>query len=120
MLRIRLRRVGAKGRPMYRIVVADSRSPRDGRFVEVIGFYNPLADPAVIEIAEDRLVYWRSVGAQCSESVESLLATLDRRQAPAETSEAEPAVTPPAAEDTSSIEDVEEEETEEAAEVEES
>ena len=79
MLRIRLRRVGAKGRPSYRIVVADSRSPRDGRFVEVIGHYNPLVDPPEIEVKDDRLDYWRGVGAQCSESVDRLLVTRQNR-----------------------------------------
>jgi small subunit ribosomal protein S16 len=73
MLRIRLRRVGAKGQPMYRVVVAESESPRDGRFVEVIGSYNPLTRPATIVIKEDRLNYWRSVGAQTSESVDRVL-----------------------------------------------
>ena len=73
MLRIRLRRVGAKGQPMYRVVVADSESPRDGRFVEIIGSYNPLTDPPTIVMKEDRLSYWRSVGAQSSESVDRLL-----------------------------------------------
>jgi small subunit ribosomal protein S16 len=75
MLRIRLRRVGAKGQPMYRVVVAESESPRDGRFIEVIGSYNPLTQPATIVIKEDRLNYWRSVGAQTSESVDRLLRT---------------------------------------------
>ena len=73
MLRIRLRRVGAKGQPIYRVVVAESESPRDGRFVEVIGNYNPLTEPATIVVKEDRLNYWRSVGAQTSESVDRLL-----------------------------------------------
>ena len=81
MLRIRLRRVGAKGQPSYRIVVADSRSPRDGRFLENIGHYNPLADPPVVEVQDDRLEYWRGVGAQCSETVDRLLASRQRRAA---------------------------------------
>lgn len=75
MLRIRLRRVGAKGQPIYRVVVADSQSPRDGRFVEIIGSYNPLTEPPSIVINEDRLNYWRGVGAQASESVDKLLRT---------------------------------------------
>lgn len=75
MLRIRLRRVGAKGQPIYRVVVAESESPRDGRFVEIIGSYNPLTEPATIVVKEDRLNYWRSVGAQTSESVDRLLRT---------------------------------------------
>ncbi|MHB0878587.1 MAG: 30S ribosomal protein S16 [Anaerolineae bacterium] len=73
MLKIRLRRVGAKGQPMYRVVVAESESPRDGRFVEIIGSYNPLTNPATIVMKEDRLNYWRSVGAQTTESVDRLL-----------------------------------------------
>lgn len=73
MLRIRLRRVGAKGQPYYRIVVADSRSPRDGRFVEIIGAYNPLTTPATVTVKEDRLQYWRSAGAQTSEVVDRVL-----------------------------------------------
>ncbi len=84
MLRIRLRRVGAKGQPSYRIVVADSRSPRDGRFVENIGHYNPLVDPPVVEVQDDRLEYWRSVGAQCSETVDRLLISRQRRAAEAD------------------------------------
>ncbi|MGQ9554523.1 MAG: 30S ribosomal protein S16 [Anaerolineae bacterium] len=90
MLKIRLRRVGAKGQPSYRIVVADSRSPRDGRFVEVIGFYNPLIDPPTINVNEERLTYWQSVGAQSSEAVARLLATRQRLQgASAETASAD-------------------------------
>ncbi len=69
MVRIRLRRQGAKKQPMYRVVVADSRSPRNGRFIENIGFYNPRTEPATVNIKEDRLRYWLSVGAQPSESV---------------------------------------------------
>ena len=80
MLKIRLRRVGAKGQPSYRIVVADSRSPRDGRFVEVIGFYNPLTAPSTINVNDERLAHWHSVGAQTSEAVARLLATRQRRQ----------------------------------------
>jgi small subunit ribosomal protein S16 len=78
MVRIRLRRMGAKGQPSYRIVVADSRAPRDGRFIEVIGFYNPLVDPPQIEVNEERLRYWLGVGAQCSDGVEALLAARER------------------------------------------
>lgn len=73
MVRIRLRRVGQKHQPMYRIVVADSESPRDGRFLEIIGFYNPRTEPSTIEVKEDRLYDWMSKGAQPSESVSSLL-----------------------------------------------
>jgi small subunit ribosomal protein S16 len=75
MVRIRLRRVGSKKQPSYRIVVADARSPRDGRYIEVIGFYNPRTEPATIEIQEDRALYWLNVGAQASDTVNYLLET---------------------------------------------
>jgi small subunit ribosomal protein S16 len=81
MVKIRLRRVGARKQPSYRIVVADSRSPRDGRFIEAVGFYDPLTDPATVEYEEDRVLYWLSVGAQPSEAVARMLknrGTLDR------------------------------------------
>jgi small subunit ribosomal protein S16 len=73
MVRIRLMRVGAKGAPSYRVVVADSRSPRDGRIIENIGWYNPLTDPSTIQIDGERAKYWISVGAQPSDPVRSLL-----------------------------------------------
>jgi small subunit ribosomal protein S16 len=73
MVRIRLRRVGLKHQPTYRIVAAEKESPRDGRFLEILGFYNPRTDPATIEVKEDRLYDWMSKGAQPSESVEKLL-----------------------------------------------
>jgi small subunit ribosomal protein S16 len=73
MVRIRLRRVGAKRQPSYRIVVADSRSPRDGRYIETIGYYNPRTEPATMEIQEDRALYWLGVGAQPSEPVQRIL-----------------------------------------------
>ena len=72
MVRIRLRRVGMKGQPSYRIVVADEESPRDGRFLENLGFYNPRTEPSTLEISEDRVYDWMSKGAQPSESVEQL------------------------------------------------
>ncbi len=81
MLRIRLRRVGAKKQPSYRVVVADQRAPRDGRFVEIIGHYNPRTEPSTFHIDEERAMYWLGQGAQPSESVELLLrkrGTLDR------------------------------------------
>jgi len=71
--RIRLRRLGAKKRPFYRVVVADQREARDGRFIENIGKYHPLEDPSLIEIDEDRAVYWLGVGAQPSAAVTNLL-----------------------------------------------
>ncbi len=72
-VRIRLRRTGGKGQPSYRIVVADARSPRDGRFIETIGHYNPRTDPATYEIDAERAQYWLSVGAQPSDAVARLL-----------------------------------------------
>jgi small subunit ribosomal protein S16 len=69
MIKIRLRRVGAKGQPHYRVVVADARSPRDGRFIETIGHYNPRLDPPEFKIAEDRAVYWLQRGAQPTDAV---------------------------------------------------
>ncbi len=71
--RIRLKRMGAKKAPFYRLVVADSRSPRDGRFIEEIGFYDPTKDPAVINVKEERALYWLNTGAQPSETVKALL-----------------------------------------------
>jgi len=73
MVKIRLRRMGATKRPFYRIVVADSRSPRDGRFIENIGQYHPLEDPSRIEIDEERARYWLGQGAQPTEQVHRLL-----------------------------------------------
>lgn len=75
MVRIRLRRMGAKKNPFYRIVVADQQSPRDGRFIENIGTYNPLTKPATVELKRDRAAYWLGVGAQPSDSVKQLLKT---------------------------------------------
>jgi small subunit ribosomal protein S16 len=69
MVRIRLRRMGAKHQPVYRIVVADKESPRDGAFIEIIGMYNPRTEPATIKVQEDRALYWMKVGAQPSDSV---------------------------------------------------
>jgi small subunit ribosomal protein S16 len=73
MLSIRLRRTGAAKRPYYRVVVADSRSTRDGRFVEVLGHYDPRPDPAVVEIDTERAKHWLEKGAQPSDTVRSLL-----------------------------------------------
>ena len=72
MVKIRLMRVGAKGAPSYRVVVSDAQSPRDGRFIENIGWYNPLTDPSTIKIDADRAKYWMGVGAQPTDSVRSL------------------------------------------------
>lgn len=68
MVRIRLRRVGAKQQPSYRIIAADKESPRDGRFLEILGFYNPRTQPATIQLKEDRIYDWMIKGAQPSES----------------------------------------------------
>lgn len=72
MVRIRLRRTGLKGQPSYRIVVADKESPRDGRFLEVLGLYNPRTEPSTFEVDEARVYDWLSKGAQPSESVAQL------------------------------------------------
>jgi small subunit ribosomal protein S16 len=72
-VKIRLTRVGSKKNPIYRVVVADSRSPRDGRFIEIVGRYNPQHDPSTIEFDEDRVREWLSKGAQPSDSVSRLL-----------------------------------------------
>lgn len=73
MVRIRLRREGAKNRPYYRIVVADSRSPRDGKFIELIGTYDPLKGGQNYDLNLDRAEYWVQNGAQPSETVASIL-----------------------------------------------
>ncbi len=73
MVRIRLRRVGLKHQPSYRIIAADKEAPRDGRFLEILGFYNPRTQPSTIDIKEDRLFDWMSKGAQPSESVVRIL-----------------------------------------------
>jgi small subunit ribosomal protein S16 len=73
MVKIRLRRTGAKKQPHYRVVVTDSKSPRDGRFIEIIGHYNPRTEPPTFEIDAERALYWLSVGAQPSEAVKRLL-----------------------------------------------
>jgi small subunit ribosomal protein S16 len=73
MVKIRLRRVGAKNKPMYRIVVADSRSPRDGAFIEIIGHYNPLTDPETLDVDKEKAVKWLGCGAQPTDTVARLL-----------------------------------------------
>jgi small subunit ribosomal protein S16 len=81
MVRIRLRRVGAKKQPHYRVVVADQRSPRDGRHIETIGYYNPRTEPETVNIKEERALYWLSQGARPSDVVRRMLerqGTLDR------------------------------------------
>jgi small subunit ribosomal protein S16 len=72
MTTIRLTRMGRKKRPFYRIVVTDSRKRRDSGWIESIGYYNPMTEPATVKIDEERLAYWKSVGAQMSEKVKKL------------------------------------------------
>ena len=73
MVKIRLRRIGAKKAPYYRIVVADSRSPRDGRCIEEIGTYNPLTNPATVEVDTEKAQQWIKNGAQPTDTVKALL-----------------------------------------------
>lgn len=75
MVRIRLRRVGGKKQPSYRIVASDKESPRDGRFLEILGSYNPRTEPPTLEIQEERLYEWMIKGAQPSDSVKQILQT---------------------------------------------
>ncbi len=72
-VKIRLARHGAKKRPFYRIVVADGESPRDGRFIETVGTYSPLADPAAVSLKKERVKYWMNQGARPTDTVKSLL-----------------------------------------------
>lgn len=73
MIKLRLRRMGAKRQPSYRIVAAESRSPRDGRFIEILGFYNPKREPAELHVNTERAKYWLDHGAQPTETVRTLL-----------------------------------------------
>ena len=77
MVKIRLMRAGSKKRPFYRIVAADSRSPRDGKFLEILGYYDPRQKPYVLEVKQDRVQDWISKGAQTSERVGKLISTLN-------------------------------------------
>lgn len=72
-VRIRLARMGAKKKPFYRLVAADSESPRDGRFLEILGYYDPMKEPAVIKVHEDKVNYWLGKGAVVSDSAKALL-----------------------------------------------
>ncbi|HUG34128.1 MAG TPA: 30S ribosomal protein S16 [Anaerolineales bacterium] len=81
MVRIRLRRVGLKGQPTYRVVAADKESPRDGKFLEILGYYNPRTQPATVHLKEDRVYHWMQNGALPTESVAQVFkttGTLDR------------------------------------------
>ncbi|GIK21031.1 MAG: 30S ribosomal protein S16 [Ignavibacteriota bacterium] len=72
-VKLRLRRMGKKKQPIYKIVAADARSPRDGKFLEAVGIYNPLTNPHTVNVKEDRVNYWLNVGAQPTDTVKSLL-----------------------------------------------
>ncbi|BAP85593.1 30S ribosomal protein S16 [Paucilactobacillus hokkaidonensis JCM 18461] len=72
-VKIRLKRMGSKKRPFYRVVVADSRSPRDGRFIEEVGTYNPLIEPAEVKLEEENIMQWLNNGAQPSDTVRNIL-----------------------------------------------
>ena len=76
MVRIRLRRMGRRNKPFYRIVVTDRRSPRDGESIDIIGHYNPLTDPATVSIDEEKALKWLRCGAQPTDTVRSLLGKL--------------------------------------------
>ncbi len=71
-VKIRMTRMGAKKKPFYRLVVADSRAPRDGKFIEIIGFYNPLTEPVQIKIDEEKATKWLATGAQPTDTVKAL------------------------------------------------
>ena len=72
-VKLRLKRMGSKQRPFYRIVAADSKSPRDGRFIEVVGTYNPISSPAEVNVDEEKALSWLSKGAQPTDTVRNLL-----------------------------------------------
>ena len=95
-VRIRLKRMGKKKSPFYRVVVADIKSPRDGRFIENIGTYDPREEPAQITIEEDRALYWLGEGATPSDTVRSLLSKNGTMKKFAEGDEATPEATPEA------------------------
>ncbi|MBR6650398.1 MAG: 30S ribosomal protein S16 [Clostridia bacterium] len=73
MVKIRLRRMGAKKAPFYRVVVADSRYPRDGRFIEEVGYYDPMTNPATVKLDNEKIAKWIANGAQPTETVKSLI-----------------------------------------------
>ncbi|MEX2426499.1 MAG: 30S ribosomal protein S16 [Thermomicrobiaceae bacterium] len=94
MIKLRLRRMGAKKQPSYRIVAAESTKPRDGRFIEILGHYDPKTDPYTLRVDEERAKYWLDHGAQPTETVRSLLVksgVLPGYQGPVATAEAKPA-----------------------------
>lgn len=120
MVRIRLRRVGAKKQPSYRVVVADQRTARDGRFIENLGHYNPRTDPPTVEIDEERAKYWLSVGARPSKAVARMLENMgllgDGEAAPEEEEESEPKEEAAAEEEKEVETETDEEETEDQTE----
>lgn len=73
MVKLRLKRMGAKKQPSYRIVAADSRAPRDGRFIEILGFYNPRTNPVEVKLNEEKILEWLNNGAQPSDTVKNIL-----------------------------------------------
>ena len=75
MVKLRLARMGRKKRPFYRVVAADSKSPRDGKFIEILGTYNPMTKPSTVNLKRERIEYWIGVGAQPSDTVKRLLKT---------------------------------------------
>lgn len=91
MVRIRLRRTGKTKQPSYRLVVADSRAPRDGKFIEIIGHYNPVQQPKVLVVKNDRARYWLSIGAQPSDTALRLLKQVNVVDAQGKLIPAEPA-----------------------------
>jgi len=119
MVKIRLRRVGSKKQTSFRVVVADSRSPRDGRFIEEIGFYNPRTEPETLRIDEEKALHWLSVGAQPTDSVTRLLKTLGTWDRFQRLKQGEPLEDLLAEAEGLEEEEAEEEVTEEALEVEE-
>ena len=96
-VKLRLRRMGKKKQPIYKVVAADSRSPRDGKFLEAVGIYNPLTNPHKVEFREDRINYWLDCGAQPTNTVKSLLSQkgitlkrdIEKRKLPSEKAEAQ-------------------------------
>jgi small subunit ribosomal protein S16 len=95
-VRVRLTRVGSRKNPIWRVVVADQRSPRDGRFIETIGHYNPRTQPSTIAIDEERLQHWLARGAQPTGTVKQLIKARAKSGGAAEAAEAEPAAPVPA------------------------
>lgn len=109
-VKIRLKRMGAKKRPFYRVVVADARSPRDGRFIESVGYYDPLRDPKVVKLDDERIRHWMSTGAKPSDAVRELMereGLLPKTPRPVRASKAAPVATAQAVEVAAPVEAVE-------------